>query len=379
MAQDFGDESGEMLLRALKRSALPVSKKLFEYFKNQSTKQNTPTPEVPQVPNQVPSVQASGYLFLPFGSTDNTWHFVQECTKNNIDVIGLTDKNNHGFILFESHNYENIEKLTSSFIKENNINIDAFIHSLKSSIHVSEKEMMQNLSIINNDYYSVDESLSREQLLDVSGSISSHDGIDMEALGTRLDKLNATDNKTQWIANEVALAQKQATNFEEFRSLLEKQGIGIATSVKGENLFYEARRANDGSLLPYSHEQRDWSVSAETLKTKYGVDATNDWFNDKMPSTDGSMDSRGETADINQGIESHDGMDTNTSTLRVEREQTGTEVAPSVVRKNTEQATPRYSLSSEAKSMRQASKQLSKEHGIEDKITDISDKLNPMR
>lgn len=379
MAQDFGDESGEMLLRALKRSALPVSKKLFEHFKNQSTKQNTPTPEAPQTPNQIPSVQASGYLSLPFGSTDNTWHFVQECTKNNIDVIGLTDKNNHGFILFESHNYENIEKLTSSFIKENNLNIDEFIHSLKSSIHVNEKEMMQNLSIINNDYYSVDESLSREQLLDVSGSISSHDGIDMEALGTRLDKLNATDNKTQWIANEVALAQKQATNFEEFRSMLAQKSIGIATSVQGENLFYEARRANDGSLLPYSHEQRDWAVSATTLKTKYGVDATNDWFNDKMPSTDGSMDSRGETADINQGIESHDGMDTNTSTLRVEREQTGTEVAPSVVRKNTEQATPRYSLSSEAKSMRQASKQLSKEHGIEDKITDISDKLNPMR
>ncbi|KIS05212.1 hypothetical protein AT54_01120 [Streptococcus equi subsp. zooepidemicus Sz12is] len=379
MAQDFGDESGEMLLRALKRSALPVSKKLFEYFKNQSTKQNTPTPEVPQAPNQVPSVQASGYLYLPFGSTDNTWHFVQECSKNNIDVIGLTDKNNHGFILFESHNYENIEKITSSFIKENNINIDAFIHSLKSSIHGNEKEMMQNLSIIdpnggpNGPISGVlvrdPEPIIKPELLDLSS--------DKETTGTY--KLANSSSKTQWIANEVALAQKQATNLEEFRSMLAQKGIGIATSVQGENLFYEARRANDGSLLPYSHEQRDWSVSAETLKTKYGVDATNDWFNDKMPSTDGSMDSRGETADINQGIESHDGMDTNTSTLRVEREQTGTEVAPSVVRKNTEQATPRYSLSSEAKSMRQASKQLSKEHGIEDKVTDISDKLNPMR
>lgn len=266
MAQDFGDESGEMLLRALKRNALFVSKKLFEHFKNQFTKQNTPTPEAPQTPNQIPSVQASG-------------------------------------------------------------------------------------------------------LLDLSSN--------KETTGTY--KLANSSSKTQWIANEVALAQKQATNLEEFRSMLAQKSIGIAPSVKGENLFYEARRANDGSLLPYSHKQRDWAVSAETLKTKYGVDATNDWFNDKMPSTDGSMDSRGETADINQGIESHDGMDTNTSTLRVEREQTGTEVAPSVVRKNTEQAKPRYSLSSEAKSMRQASKQLSKEHGIEDKVTDISDKLNPMR
>ncbi|MCD3460539.1 hypothetical protein [Streptococcus equi] len=379
MAQDFGDESGEMLLRALKRSALPVSKKLFEYFKNQSTKQNTPTPEAPQVPNQVPSVQASGYLYLPFGSTDNTWNFVQECTKNNIDVIGLTDKNNHGFILFESHNYENIEKLVPFFLKENNIDIEAFIRHQNSIEPMSEEKMMQKLSIIDPDggpngpnsgvLVRDPEPIIKPELLDLSS--------DKETTGTY--ELANPSSKTQWIANEVTLAQKQATNFEEFRSMLAQKGIGIATSVQGENLFYEARRANDGSLLPYSHKQRDWAVSAETLKTKYGVDATNDWFNDKIPSTDGSMDSRGETADINQGIESHDGMDTNTSTLRVEREQTGTEVAPSVVRKNTEQATPRYSLSSEAKSMRQASKQLSKEHGIEDKVTDISDKLNPMR
>lgn len=352
MAQDFGDESGEMLLRALKRSIIPISKKLFNHFKNQTPQDNLPTPTSHQAPRQVSEVQPSGYWCLPFGDTDNTSDFKQKCSENGLNVIGLTDNNHNGFIFFESHNYTAIEKLVPSFLKENNIDIEDFIHHQNSIEPMSEEEMIQIFSLIR----------------EVGDSPRAPEGVKEVQL-----------NKTQGIAREVTLAQNKATNFEEFRSILEKQGIGIATSVKGENLFYEARRADDGSLLPYSREQRDWAVSAETLKTKYGVDATDDWFNDKMPSTDGSMDTRGETADLNQGIESHDGMDTNTSTLRIEREATGTDIAPSVTRKTSEQATPQYSLSSEAKSMRQASKQLSKGHGIEDKVTDISDKLNPMR
>ena len=103
-----------------------------------------------------------------------------------------------------------------------------------------------------------------------------------------------------------------------------------------------------------------------------------------MPSTDGSLDTRGETADINQGIESHDGMDTNTSTLRVEREATGTDIPPSQMknqmRQSPEKAPRQFSLLSEANSARAASKQLAKEKGIKDVVKDIlSDKLNPIR
>ena len=93
--------------------------------------------------------------------------------------------------------------------------------------------------------------------------------------------------------------------------------------------------------------------------------------------TDGSLDQRGETPDLNQGIRSHDGMDTDTRTTRMEREQNGTDVPPSKVREENNRP---YSLDSEAKAARDASKQLAKESGqAQEHVTDISDKLNPVR
>lgn len=93
--------------------------------------------------------------------------------------------------------------------------------------------------------------------------------------------------------------------------------------------------------------------------------------------TDGSLDMNGSTPDINQGIESHDGMDTMVSTLRVEREQNGTEVAPSMVREQSDRSREKYDLNSQAKECRAASKQLSQTNDSSDR--DISDKFQQER
>ena len=93
--------------------------------------------------------------------------------------------------------------------------------------------------------------------------------------------------------------------------------------------------------------------------------------------TDGSLDMNGSTPDINQGIESHDGMDTMASTLRVEREQNGTEVAPSMAREQSDRSREKYDLNSQAKECRAASKQLSQANDSPDR--DISDKFQQER
>lgn len=93
--------------------------------------------------------------------------------------------------------------------------------------------------------------------------------------------------------------------------------------------------------------------------------------------TDGSLDMNGSTPDINQGIESHDGMDTMVSTLRVEREQNGTDVAPSMVREQSDRSREKYDLNSQAKECRAASKQLSQTNDSPDR--DISDKFQQER
>lgn len=93
--------------------------------------------------------------------------------------------------------------------------------------------------------------------------------------------------------------------------------------------------------------------------------------------TDGSLDMNGATPDINQGIESHDGMDTMVNTLRIEREQNGTEVSPSMVREQSDRSREKYDLNSQAKECRAASKQLSQTNDSPDR--DISDKFQQER
>lgn len=93
--------------------------------------------------------------------------------------------------------------------------------------------------------------------------------------------------------------------------------------------------------------------------------------------TDGSLDMNGSTPDINQGIESHDGMDTMVNTLRIEREQNGTEVSPSMVREQSDRSREKYDLNSQAKECRAASKQLSQTNDSPDR--DISDKFQQER
>ena len=67
-------------------------------------------------------------------------------------------------------------------------------------------------------------------------------------------------------------------------------------------------------------------------------------------------------------------MDTDERTIRIEREQHGTDVAPSKVREQ-----QGYSLQSEAQDMRAASKQLDMEHTAPARELGISDKLSQVR
>ena len=93
--------------------------------------------------------------------------------------------------------------------------------------------------------------------------------------------------------------------------------------------------------------------------------------------TDGSLDMNGSTPDINQNIESHDSMDTATNTARIEREQSNTDVAPSVVREQSDRSREKYDLNSQAKECRAASRQLSQTNDSPDR--DISDKFQQER
>lgn len=63
--------------------------------------------------------------------------------------------------------------------------------------------------------------------------------------------------------------------------------MGVGTSAKGEVLIYEARLDEAGNVLPRGKDPEtglvDWAVSASTLKGKWGLDVTHDWFEANTP------------------------------------------------------------------------------------------------
>lgn len=201
------------------------------------------------------------------------------------------------------------------------------------------------------------------------------------------DRVNDAYNHTQGLRDKVLAARGQCRDLDDFKALLAKEGIGITEAVDSDIKLYEARLGGKGEILPYDKDL-DWSVTAKTLATeKYQCDVTLDWFEKNTPKeppapaheamtpqqvADGSLDMDGRTPDFNQGIESHDGMDTATNTARMEREQSNTDVAPSVVRESSQ---PR--LKEVEKEMRAASKQLSQTNDSPDR--DISDKFQQER
>lgn len=95
------------------------------------------------------------------------------------------------------------------------------------------------------------------------------------------------------------------------------------------------------------------------------------------PAIDGSLDTDGRTPSLDQNIKSHDGMDTDTKTLKLEREQNGTDISPSMVRGQSDRSRESYNLKSKADENRAASKQLSQTNDSPDR--DISDKFQQER
>ena len=172
------------------------------------------------------------------------------------------------------------------------------------------------------------------------------------------------------------------------------QGFGVTETSKGEVMAYEPASLNKDGSVPAYERGRDWPVSAETLKNRYDLDVTHNWFEQNTPkdagtlpdgdlamqnarlaqeqmrdeqqllepvASDGAMDNDGRTPDPNSGIESHDGADTDSRTAVMDVEQTGSEIRPSDIREEQQYDSESYSLTGEARDMTAAKNQMDTE------------------
>ena len=100
------------------------------------------------------------------------------------------------------------------------------------------------------------------------------------------DRVNDTYNHTEGIRDKVLNAREQCRDFDDFKELLAKEDIGVTESKSGELMFYEARRDENGEILPRGENEEgllDWAVGAKTLANKWQCEATHDWFEKNTP------------------------------------------------------------------------------------------------
>lgn len=452
MAQDFGDEVGDMLFRSMGRFVTRVAgdylteriKQSVREFHEQRLEANGMSKDEARAAAEV--MASREHVCIPFGTAPDASYFAKVCQENDIYAGAFTDEDGNGYIQFAKDDLEKMQDCTAQFSE--------VMASLKN------REICDILDKAEPVPQETFDSLKQADLPDIEKNLYEHD-VTLPGRTNRAVDEQANDpySHTLGIRDKVLAARGQCRDLDDFKALLAKEGIGITEAVDSDIKLYEARLGGKGEILPYDKDL-DWSVTAKTLATeKYQCDVTLDWFEKNTPKeptvpayetvppqkdlnlicnavrgdleergirtldrpdgkmgflvdakhkqevieavearfpghtpdelgigfddggrgnppapqvADGSLDTDGRTPDFNQGIESHDGMDTATNTARMEREQSNTDVAPSVVRESSQ---PR--LKEVEKEMRAASKQLSQTNDSPDR--DISDKFQQER
>ena len=159
------------------------------------------------------------------------------------------------------------------------------------------------------------------------------------------------------------------------RGDLEERGIQTLDRADGKMGFVVDQKYKQDVIKAV--EARFPSLTPEELGIEFD-NGRNDPPNPPTPpAIDGSLDTDGRTPSLDQNIKSHDGMDTDTKTLKLEREQNGTDISPSMVRDQSDRSRESYNLKSKADENRAASKQLSQTNDSTDR--DISDKFQQER
>lgn len=135
------------------------------------------------------------------------------------------------------------------------------------------------------------------------------------------DRANDPYNHTKEIADKVKAAREQCRDYDDFKGILAKEGVGVCDEGErclknGEPRFYEARYDDKGNILPFGEDENgltDWNVGADRLKQAWGVDATRDWFSantPKEPQKDLQLICNAVRADLEQqGIQTSDRPD----------------------------------------------------------------------
>lgn len=388
MAQDFGDDMGNALLNFVTRQTENYLRfgrgreRAFDWWQRHYKKEGN-TPEAAKAMAEKQSSREQ--VVVPFGTSEEAAYYAQVCRENGTYAAAYTDKQGNGFLAFAKEDAKTVAGYAPQFkdvmarLDEQRIT-DALNHA-----EPVDKKTMDSLT-----------ELATQVKTDAPEKTYDAPGKDAPARSDKVSPLRAEDTAihTQNIRNAAQKAREDCTDFSDFERKMNAQGFGVTETSKGEVMAYEPASLNKDGSVPAYERGRDWPVSAETLKNRYDLDVTHNWFEQNTPkdagtlpdgdlamqnarltqeqmrdeqqmlepvASDGSMDNDGRTPDPNSGIESHDGADTDSRTAVMDAEQTGSEIRPSDIRKEQQYDSESYSLTGEARDMTAAKNQMDTE------------------
>lgn len=403
MAQDFGDDMGNALLNFVTRQTENYLRfgrgreRAFDWWQRHYKKEGN-TPEAAKAMAEKQSSREQ--VVVPFGTSEEAAYYAQVCRENGTYAAAYTDKQGNGFLAFAKEDAKTVAGYAPQFkdvmarLDEQRIT-DALNHA-----EPVNKKTMDSLTELTGypDLPAEDVTVIPVTIRYKDAPEKTYDapGKDAPARSDRVATLRAEDTAihTQNILDAAQKARKDCTDFSDFERKMNAQGFGVTETSKGEVMAYEPASLNKDGSVPAYERGRDWPVSAETLKNRYDLDVTHNWFEQNTPkdagtlpdgdlamqnarltqeqmrdeqqmlepvASDGSMDNDGRTPDPNSGIESHDGADTDSRTAVMDVEQTGSEIRPSDIREEQQYDSESYSLTGEARDMTAAKNQMDTE------------------
>lgn len=403
MAQDFGDDMGNALLNFVTRQTENYLRfgrgreRAFDWWQRHYKKEGN-TPE--QAKAMAEKQSSREQVVVPFGTSEEAAYYAQVCRENGTYAAAYTDKQGNGFLAFAKEDAKTVAGYAPQFkdvmarLDEQRIT-DALNHA-----EPVDKKTMDSLTELTGypDLPAEDVTVIPVTIRYKDAPEKTYDapGKDAPTRSDKVSPLRAEDTAihTQNILDAAQKARKDCTDFSDFERKMNAQGFGVTETSKGEVMAYEPASLNKDGSVPAYERGRDWPVSAETLKNRYDLDVTHNWFEQNTPkdtgtlpdgdlamqnarlaqeqtrdeqqmlepvASDGSMDNDGRTPDPNSGIESHDGADTDSRTAVMDAEQTGSEIRPSDIRKEQQYDSESYSLTGEARDMTAAKNQMDTE------------------
>lgn len=403
MAQDFGDDMGNALLNFVTRQTENYLRfgrgreRAFDWWQRHYKKEGN-TPEAAKAMAEKQSSREQ--VVVPFGTSEEAAYYAQVCRENGTYAAAYTDKQGNGFLAFAKEDAKTVAGYAPQFkdvmarLDEQRIT-DALNHA-----EPVNKKTMDSLTELTGypDLPAEDVTVIPVTIRYKDAPEKTYDapGKDAPIRSDKVSPLRAEDSAihTQNILDAAQKARKDCTDFSDFERKMNAQGFGVTETSKGEVMAYEPASLNKDGSVPAYERGRDWPVSAETLKNRYDLDVTHNWFEQNTPkdagtlpdgdlamqnarltqeqmrdeqqllepvASDGSMDNDGRTPDPNSGIESHDGADTDSRTAVMDVEQTGSEIRPSDIRKEQQYDSESYSLTGEARDMTAAKNQMDTE------------------